>query len=154
MINSTCEGCGLSRREWKDQEGGGVVLEDARYCCEACAQGLGCVCKETGTRRQVVVDQEENKQIYVKKMDRQIKEWQTKVKELETRSRERHAEVNARVKRELELLRQRIEETRDRLKKLAARTEENWAEESRGVSGSYKNLKASVESAGSRIKRK
>jgi len=42
----TCPGCGMSKEDWKGNDGEGVVKTDdgQTYCCQGCADGSGCTC--------------------------------------------------------------------------------------------------------------
>ena len=99
------------------------------------------------------MNQQENKQAYVKKMDRQIRAWQEKIEEIESRAQNRKAEQNVVIRKELQTLHKKIEDARDELNKLKQHGEE-WPEGSRRVSGAYKSMKATASDANSRVKRK
>jgi TolA-binding protein len=148
-----CEECGLRRQEWKGNNGRGVSARGVLACCVGCSEGLGCSCKETGVRRVVVVNQEDNKKQYVGKMDRQMKEWQKRIEQLESRARNRNAEQNAVVKKELNDLRKRLNESRGRLTQVAS-AKNDWGQKARAASSGYRRLKATVEDLGNRVKEK
>src|SRR4029077_2545107 len=38
-----CPGCGMIKNEWP---GEGYTHEGETYCCQGCAEGTGCTCKE------------------------------------------------------------------------------------------------------------
>lgn len=153
MRANICEECGIPESEWKANNGEGYARHNVRYCCQGCFLGIGCSCKETGVRRVVVVNQQQNKTAYVKKMDRQVKEWESKIASLEASAKERSAEKNTAVRREMSDLRRKINDTRSQLDKV--KTDPGaWPQESRSVSTTYKKMKDLASSAGSRIKRK
>ena len=39
----TCPGCGMVKNSWP---GEGYTHENQTYCCQGCAEGTGCTCKE------------------------------------------------------------------------------------------------------------
>lgn len=39
-----CPACGMSDKDWTANEGQGVMQSDKLFCCEGCANGLGCTC--------------------------------------------------------------------------------------------------------------
>ena len=84
-----CEECGLPQPDWKGNHGLGIRESKGRACCIGCANGLGCNCKETGVRRVVIVKSAENKNTYVKKMGRQLKDWQSRINNIETRAKKK-----------------------------------------------------------------
>ncbi|HKP51702.1 MAG TPA: hypothetical protein VJ183_03520 [Chloroflexia bacterium] len=40
----TCANCGMSKDEWRGNNGEGFQMGDATYCCQGCATGAGCTC--------------------------------------------------------------------------------------------------------------
>ena len=43
----TCAECAMDRSAWKDNEGLGYRVGGEWYCCEGCAEDLGCACMTT-----------------------------------------------------------------------------------------------------------
>ncbi len=82
LQKAVCEECGLPASEWKGNHGRGIRERAGRACCLNCAEGLGCNCKETGVKRQVVVI-DESRTAVVKKIDRHMKAWQSKIKSIQ-----------------------------------------------------------------------
>ncbi|HLH54785.1 MAG TPA: hypothetical protein VKY92_14325 [Verrucomicrobiae bacterium] len=41
-----CPGCGMVKNSWP---GEGYTHENQTYCCQGCAEGTGCTCKEVGS---------------------------------------------------------------------------------------------------------
>ena len=39
----TCPGCGMIKNEWP---GEGYTHDNQTYCCQGCAEGTGCTCKQ------------------------------------------------------------------------------------------------------------
>jgi hypothetical protein len=146
-----CPQCGMTHEFWAANSGRGYRKGDATYCCSGCAEGTGCTCIQSEIKvREAKL--EENKQHYVEKMERQIKEWETRLQELQGIARQRNAEQNSVVKEELETLRRKLDETRTELQNL--KTGQAWPEQSRKVSGSYKEAKDAASHTSSIIKRK
>lgn len=100
------------------------------------------------------IDLEENKTVYIKKMNRQMKEAEKKVKELEKIAKDRHAGDNTEVKKDLDNLRQKLDAVTRKFEGLKAETKETWPEGSRDISGAYKELEGVLETVGSEVKRK
>jgi len=44
VVEVTCLICGLSRRDWRVNDGRGFIRGEQPYCCKACADGQGCQC--------------------------------------------------------------------------------------------------------------
>ena len=40
----TCPGCGISKEDWKGNNGEGFSSEGQMHCCQGCAEGSGCTC--------------------------------------------------------------------------------------------------------------
>jgi len=40
-----CPKCGMSKSQWRGNNGQGFQLGDQTYCCQGCAVGTGCTCK-------------------------------------------------------------------------------------------------------------
>jgi len=95
LQRNSCEECGLPQEHWKGNHGRGIRESKGHACCIGCAEGLVCNCRETGVRRVVIVKSEENKKTYVKKMGRQMKDWQTKISDIE-KTRRRAAPTRTR----------------------------------------------------------
>ena len=44
----TCPRCGMPQSEWRGNSGAGVEQDGERYCCQGCADGTGCTCRQQG----------------------------------------------------------------------------------------------------------
>jgi hypothetical protein len=44
MGEQTCSRCGMSRSEWKGNDGQGYTQDHQTFCCQGCAEGSGCTC--------------------------------------------------------------------------------------------------------------
>ena len=150
---TVCEECGLRRTEWTGNNGHGVEAHGVLACCMGCCEGIGCTCKETGVRRVVVVNNEQKKNAYVKKMDRQMKDWETRIRDLEKRSQSRKAEQNVSIKKEMTELRQRVSKAQNDLADVKS-SRGNWSQKARGASAEYRRMKAVAEDLGHRVKKK
>jgi hypothetical protein len=42
----TCARCGMVSGDWTANDGDGVAVDGQRYCCEGCAEGTACTCRE------------------------------------------------------------------------------------------------------------
>ncbi len=42
----TCPSCGMAEPEWTANQGRGFARDEQSYCCQGCAEGTGCTCKE------------------------------------------------------------------------------------------------------------
>ncbi|HST05897.1 MAG TPA: hypothetical protein VLQ48_14345 [Chloroflexia bacterium] len=40
-----CPNCGMSRQEWRGNNGEGFQMGDKMYCCQGCATSTGCTCR-------------------------------------------------------------------------------------------------------------
>ena len=148
-----CEECGLRRAEWTGNDGRGVEAHGVLACCMGCCEGIGCTCKETGVRRVVVVNNEEKKNTYVKKMGRQLKDWQSRIDELESRTRARKADQNPAIKKKMVDLKERVSKAKGGLQDVKS-GKGNWAQKARGSSADYRRMKDAAVDFGSRVKRK
>ena len=148
-----CEECGLRRTEWTGNGGHGVEAHGVLACCMGCCEGIGCTCKETGVRRVVVVNNEQKKNAYVKKLGRQLHDWQTRISDLESRAKARKADQNQSIRKKMTDLKDRVSQTKGDLEKLKA-GKGSWAQKARGTSGDYRRMKAAAEDLGARIKKK
>ncbi len=45
MVEKVCANCGMSRLEWRGNNGQGVTVAGQDYCCLGCADGTGCTCQ-------------------------------------------------------------------------------------------------------------
>lgn len=160
MRNSTsvtqealCEECGLPQQDWRGNHGRGIQERNGRACCVGCAEGLGCDCKESGVRRVVIVKSEENKTAYVKKMDRQMKDWQSRIKQIEQNAKLRGAEGNSAIKGKLSELSRKASSSTSRIASVKA-SGRDWGEKAKGASMEYRRMKAAAEDLGARIKKK
>lgn len=148
-----CEECGIRQTDWKGNNGRGIQAHGVLACCAGCGEGIGCTCKETGVRRVVVVNTEENKKAYVKKMDRQIHDWQGKIKGLEKRAKKRDAEKNPAIAEKMSDLKRRIEASRSQLREVKTKGSD-WPQKARGLSTDYRRMKSAADDLGKRIKPK
>jgi hypothetical protein len=41
-----CPGCGMPREDWPKVAGAGYAKDGVVYCCEGCADGSGCTCRQ------------------------------------------------------------------------------------------------------------
>lgn len=100
------------------------------------------------------IDLEENRVAYITKMERQIREADAQIKELETIATDRGAQQNKRVEGGLEELGDKLDELRDEFRVLQEESVETWPERSRDVSQTYKELEEILTIVSSRTKRK
>lgn len=100
------------------------------------------------------IDFEENKTVYVKKMNRQMREAGKQVRDLEEIAEERGAEENTEIRKEFETLKQKLNEVHQKFEGLKAETTEDWPEGSRDVSVAYKQLEDLIAQIGTKVKRK
>ena len=100
-----------------------------------------------------MVNQQGNKATYARKMNRQIREWESRIADIESRASARKADKNPAVRGELKELEKKVRDTRRQLSDLE-RGSASWPGSARGVSGTYRNMKATAEDAGRRIKKK
>ena len=98
------------------------------------------------------IDLEENKNTYEKKMWRQMKDIESKIKALEKIAHKRDAEENSNVRRELQDARMKFDEFQKKYDGLKTEAGESWPEGSRDVSGAYKQLQDVVDSLETRVK--
>lgn len=42
----TCPRCGMVQSDWRGNGGQGVERDGERYCCDGCADGTGCTCRQ------------------------------------------------------------------------------------------------------------
>ena len=42
--DDVCTGCGMSRSDWKGNDGRGYAEDGIYYCCQECAEGSECTC--------------------------------------------------------------------------------------------------------------
>lgn len=148
-----CEECGLRRAEWTGNNGHGVEAHGVLACCMGCCEGVGCTCKETGVRRVVVVNNEQKKNAYVKKMDRQMKDWRSRIRDLESRTKSRGADQNVAIRKEMTDLRQRVTKAQSHLADVKT-GRGDWAQKARGASADYRRMKAVAEDLNHRVKKK
>ncbi len=40
----SCPNCGMSRDDWKGEDGQGYAKDRETYCCRGCGEGTGCTC--------------------------------------------------------------------------------------------------------------
>lgn len=45
MAEEKCPNCGMSKVEWRGNDGQGFQMGSQTYCCQGCATGTGCTCK-------------------------------------------------------------------------------------------------------------
>jgi hypothetical protein len=45
MVEKVCARCGLSRLEWRGNDGQGYLIAGLEYCCLGCAEDTGCTCR-------------------------------------------------------------------------------------------------------------
>jgi len=43
--DTKCAKCGISKGEWRGNNGQGFAMAGQTYCCQGCAIGTGCTCK-------------------------------------------------------------------------------------------------------------
>ena len=43
--NQTCPNCGMTKEDWRGNNGQGFQMGDKTYCCQGCATGTGCTCQ-------------------------------------------------------------------------------------------------------------
>ena len=41
----TCANCGMSKQQWKANNGQGYTKNGQTYCCRGCAEGGACTCR-------------------------------------------------------------------------------------------------------------
>ena len=46
MAEEICPACGMTKSEWKGNNGQGYTREGQIFCCAGCAEGTGCTCLE------------------------------------------------------------------------------------------------------------
>jgi hypothetical protein len=44
MAERTCPNCGLPASKWKGNDGKGYRKDGRTYCCQLCADAMGCMC--------------------------------------------------------------------------------------------------------------
>ena len=100
-----------------------------------------------------IVNNDEKKNAYVKKMDRQMKDWQTKIRDIELNARMRGADLNESLKNKLKEVKRMESASQSGLDSVKA-SRSDWAQKAKGASAEYRLMKSKADDLDSRVKKK
>lgn len=93
----------------------------------------------------------EDRKTYIDKLAAQLKEWDSKIEELEARGQKVTAEARKEFSEEIEGLRKKKAETQEKLKNLREAGDSAWQDIKQGAEKSWKEMQNAFERAKSKL---